>query len=457
VATPVRKRESGYALLFIFLTVAIVGIMYYAAMPHVVFEAQRDQEQMLIDRGEQYERAIQLYYRKFRKYPQKIDDLENTSGQRFLRQRYKDPMTGKDEWRPIHIGPNGQFIDSLTQKSNQKKQDPASVNNFITELKPLGDTTNTGAAPVNLGLRKRPSDSGGGGGGSAPPEEPDLGLPTNPSDLNDQPVIDGQENPNAGPAGAIGPGGQLINPNNPNGANVNGFNGNGFNTNGVPNNGFNPNGANSGGFNPNGNNFDPNNPNNGIANQNQIPSGPNMIRNLLTSPRPGGPPPGMFPGNNAGNMGNQGGFNQPTDNSSIGQQNQFPQPSTTTNVGGFNGTSPGGTNGVGTNGGSTVGTALGTPVGAQGGFGGGGIAGFASKAERPGIKIYNEKQKYNEWEFIYDYAKDKTMGGGQTIPTQTGNGLNGQPANGGGNSPAPSTPSTPPTSPSTQPTQPTGP
>ena len=42
---------------------------------------------------------------------------------------------------------------------------------------------------------------------------------------------------------------------------------------------------------------------------------------------------------------------------------------------------------------------------------GGGIAGVASTVERTGIKIYNEKEKYNEWEFLYDLTKDKTGAG----------------------------------------------
>jgi hypothetical protein len=42
----------------------------------------------------------------------------------------------------------------------------------------------------------------------------------------------------------------------------------------------------------------------------------------------------------------------------------------------------------------------------------GGIAGVASTVERKGIKIYYEKSKYNEWEFIYDLTKDtKGMAG----------------------------------------------
>jgi hypothetical protein len=37
-----------------------------------------------------------------------------------------------------------------------------------------------------------------------------------------------------------------------------------------------------------------------------------------------------------------------------------------------------------------------------------GIAGVASTLEADSIKIYEEHQKYNEWEFIYDMAKDRT-------------------------------------------------
>jgi hypothetical protein len=37
---------------------------------------------------------------------------------------------------------------------------------------------------------------------------------------------------------------------------------------------------------------------------------------------------------------------------------------------------------------------------------GGGIAGFASRAEAQGIKVYRERMKYNEWEFIYDIKED---------------------------------------------------
>jgi hypothetical protein len=42
---------------------------------------------------------------------------------------------------------------------------------------------------------------------------------------------------------------------------------------------------------------------------------------------------------------------------------------------------------------------------------GAGIAGVASKAEADSIIVYNDRSRYNEWEFIYDLRKDRTMVG----------------------------------------------
>jgi hypothetical protein len=44
----------------------------------------------------QYARAIGKYYRKFGRYPANMEQLEDTNHLRFLRRRYKDPITRKD-------------------------------------------------------------------------------------------------------------------------------------------------------------------------------------------------------------------------------------------------------------------------------------------------------------------------------------------------------------------------
>jgi hypothetical protein len=53
---------------------------------------------------------------------------------------------------------------------------------------------------------------------------------------------------------------------------------------------------------------------------------------------------------------------------------------------------------------------------------GGGIAGVASTGEGEGVKVYNERSLYQEWEFIFDPAKQKR------IPNPNGGGLGGTPA-----------------------------
>ena len=72
--------------------------------PVIAQQIKRDREEEMIRRGRQYVRGIQRYYRKFARYPAKLDDLENTNNLRFLRRRYKDPMTESGEWRIIHFG-----------------------------------------------------------------------------------------------------------------------------------------------------------------------------------------------------------------------------------------------------------------------------------------------------------------------------------------------------------------
>jgi type II secretory pathway pseudopilin PulG len=98
--------EEGYILLaVVFLTVAVLIALAVAA-PKVAADIQRDREVEMVHRGQQYVRAIKMYYKKFGAYPPTIDALVKSNDIRFLRKRYKDPMTGKDDWHLIHFGEN---------------------------------------------------------------------------------------------------------------------------------------------------------------------------------------------------------------------------------------------------------------------------------------------------------------------------------------------------------------
>ena len=102
----------------VFMVAAMI-IAAAAAAPNILTQGRREKETEMVWRGQQYVRAIGLYYRKFGKYPTKVEDLtKQTNGVRFLRQAYTDPMNKDDgSWRFIYVGPNGQLIGSLRQTS----------------------------------------------------------------------------------------------------------------------------------------------------------------------------------------------------------------------------------------------------------------------------------------------------------------------------------------------------
>ncbi|MFC5861618.1 type II secretion system protein [Acidicapsa dinghuensis] len=100
------SREGGYTLIAVLFLVVMVLITLSAAAPKMAADIQRDREVELIHRGKQYIRAIKLYYKRFGAYPPTMDALVKTNEIRFLRKRYKDPMTGKDDWHLIHFGEN---------------------------------------------------------------------------------------------------------------------------------------------------------------------------------------------------------------------------------------------------------------------------------------------------------------------------------------------------------------
>jgi hypothetical protein len=123
---PMAKRgERGFALLLIFAMASAMVFLLYMEMPRVLFEAQRNKEQLLIERGEQYKRAIQVYYRKTKKLPQRIEDLERGTETRFLRHRYKDPFSGKDDWKLIET-------DGVSLKNSLVKKPQAALNGAKT-------------------------------------------------------------------------------------------------------------------------------------------------------------------------------------------------------------------------------------------------------------------------------------------------------------------------------------
>ena len=97
------RDERGYLMVALLVAMSVMAIMMSAALPAWRTIAQREKEAELIFRGEQYARAIGLFQRRYANAtPPNLDVLIN---ERFLRKKYKDPIT-RDDFQLITPGAN---------------------------------------------------------------------------------------------------------------------------------------------------------------------------------------------------------------------------------------------------------------------------------------------------------------------------------------------------------------
>jgi type II secretory pathway pseudopilin PulG len=96
-------------MITLMLACALAAIGLLAVLPEIGQQIKRDREEELRHRGTAYMRAIRNYYKKLGRYPSRVEDLESTNNLRFLRKRYKDPMsrdrkTGKErDFKFLHV------------------------------------------------------------------------------------------------------------------------------------------------------------------------------------------------------------------------------------------------------------------------------------------------------------------------------------------------------------------
>lgn len=100
-----QDGDRGYAMAALLVGLAVMAILMSAALPAWRHQARREREAELAFRGEQYVRAIQLYQAKMGPgmFPPSFDVLVQ---QKFLRKKYKDPMSPDGEFMPRYAGVN---------------------------------------------------------------------------------------------------------------------------------------------------------------------------------------------------------------------------------------------------------------------------------------------------------------------------------------------------------------
>jgi type II secretory pathway pseudopilin PulG len=96
----IAASEAGYAMAALLVSIAVMGIVASMALPAWRSAAKREKEAELFFRAGQVAHAIEKFRRKVGggAYPPDLDFLVR---QKYLRKKYKDPMTKDGEWRIV--------------------------------------------------------------------------------------------------------------------------------------------------------------------------------------------------------------------------------------------------------------------------------------------------------------------------------------------------------------------
>jgi len=149
--------ERGYAMAALLVAMSVMAVLLGALLPHWTTLATREKEQELVFRGNQYARAIGLFQRKFANTaPPSIDVLVE---QRFLRKKYKDPITN-DDFQPIYANQAAQAIGSPTGAANPGQQGSANLSTPARQTLQMGfgSTGATGAGGI-IGVTSKSTET----------------------------------------------------------------------------------------------------------------------------------------------------------------------------------------------------------------------------------------------------------------------------------------------------------
>lgn len=150
--------NRGYAMAALLVGMSVMAVLMGALLPAWTHMATREKEAELIFRGQQYARAIGLFQRKFANTaPPTIDVLVE---QRFLRKKYKDPIT-KDDFQPIYANQSavqGPGTSPVAQRPGQQANATVSTPAPQTQQPGFG-SIGTGTQGGVIGVTSKSKDA----------------------------------------------------------------------------------------------------------------------------------------------------------------------------------------------------------------------------------------------------------------------------------------------------------
>ncbi len=145
------RRSRGYVLISLMLFLSLLAVAALAILPSMAFQVKRDREEEMIHRGVAYSRGIRRFYKKFGRYPTRLEELENTNNLRFIRKRYKDPMNvveGKEQdFKILHMGDVMGLLPAVAQLPGGTA--PGAMNGPGGSQNPSGPLQQTAVTAMN--------------------------------------------------------------------------------------------------------------------------------------------------------------------------------------------------------------------------------------------------------------------------------------------------------------------
>lgn len=139
------------------VAMSVMAVLMGALLPQWTILATREKEQELVFRGNQYARAIGLFQRKFANTaPPSIEVLVE---QRFLRKKYKDPITN-DDFQPIYANQAAQGVSAPTGANRPGQQGSATLSTPARQTLQMGfnSTGATGAGGI-IGVTSKSTET----------------------------------------------------------------------------------------------------------------------------------------------------------------------------------------------------------------------------------------------------------------------------------------------------------
>jgi type II secretory pathway pseudopilin PulG len=166
------QDDAGYAMAVLLVAMSVAAIMMTVAMPVWKQTAQREKEEELVFRGLQYVRALRLFSTKYANAaPPSLDVLVE---QRFLRKKYKDPITN-DDFQPILAG---QAVPGATGSTQQGSGRGASGARGATGSTPFSGASTAFGSGISgsAGTQSQSQPARGGAQGISPIGSPGAGA-----------------------------------------------------------------------------------------------------------------------------------------------------------------------------------------------------------------------------------------------------------------------------------------